>query len=115
MYQRISTHGKLRTLIHTWKGFATRNVVYVKVILEGIHLRRNIRAIRNTYTVLKLVQFFGLCQEVRNVITFLLQKVIITLYRHSAYVRGNCGAYVRRRGYILSLSDDGYVRRKLTL
>ena len=48
-------YGKICTLIYTRESFSSGDVINVKSVLEGIHLRRKVPFIRNKCTILELV------------------------------------------------------------
>ena len=51
----LGTNGELCMLIHLWKCFSPTKIINKKIILEGIHLHRDISTVCYNSTVLKLI------------------------------------------------------------
>ena len=54
----LGKNEKLCILIHFWKCFSPAKIINEEIILEGIHLQRDISMVCYNSTILKLIQIF---------------------------------------------------------
>ena len=86
MYKHLRSFVILRQYanekVSTGLGLSAFHIINIKCILKGIYLWRNIFAICKGSTIMELVNFLASSQEVHNIVTFLVTRILIALHSY---------------------------------